>query len=105
MLDIVLKIIPILISAVTLTILILGYRKFLQNQLRNKQLDTIYELVKQIQQIDFQYLWLINPNEPNSAPIRIATILDIAEMKEFDECEKLYFWGIDMERPEIELHS
>ena len=105
LLDTILKIIPILISATTLIILILGYRKFLQNQLRNKQLDTVYELVKQIQQKDFHYLWLTNLANNNSIPITIATILDIAEMREFDEYEKLYFWGIDTEQPGIELHS
>jgi len=94
--EIILKITPIFLSIATLIILILGYRKFLQNQLRTKQLDTVYEFIKQIQQLDWHYLHF---NRYENAPIKahIVTLFDIADMKEFDESSKLYFWGTDIE--------
>ena len=103
-LDTIEKIGSLLIGLVTLIILIAAYRKFLQNQLRNKQHDVFTELVRQIQQMDWHYLHFKNFN---NLPLkhRIATLFDIAEMKEFDVCENLFFWGIDIEPIGEELHS
>ncbi len=94
--DMIYKIVSILIGLGTLIILIFGLYRFLQNQLRIKQLDTVYELIKQIQQYDWQYLQF---NKFDNAPSKshIATLFDIAEMKEFEECERLLFWGKDIE--------
>lgn len=102
--EIILKLMQILLSIATLIILILGYRKFLQNQLRTKQLDTVHEFIKQIQQGDWHYLHF---NKYENAPIKthIATLFDIADMNEFDENSKLYFWGINNEPPEEKLLS
>jgi hypothetical protein len=102
--DTVHKLLSLVISLVTLTILIVGYYKYLQNQLRSKQLDTVYELIKQIQQYDWQYLHF---NMFDDAPLKkhIATLFDIGEMSEFDECEKLYFWGKDIEKTDEDLLS
>lgn len=103
-LDFVLKVLPILLSIATLVILILGYRKFLQNQLRTKQLETVHEFIKQIQQGDWHYLHF-NKYENTPSKAHIATIFDIADMDEFDENSKLYFWGINNEPPEEKLLS
>lgn len=102
--DIILKVTPILLSLATLIILILGYRRFLQNQLRTKQLETVHEFIKQIQQGDWHYLHF-NKYENAPSKAHIATIFDIADMDEFDENSKLYFWGIDNEPPEEKLLS
>lgn len=103
-LDAIDKIGSLFIGIITLIILIAGYYKFLQNKLRDRQLDTVYELIKQIQQNDWHY---IHFNHFDNLPLnhRICTLFDIAEMKEFDECEKLFFWGIDIEPPGEKLHS
>lgn len=90
------KIGSLLFGLITVIILVVGYFKFLQNKLRDKQLDVVTELVKQIQQEDWHYLHFNNfSNIPQQH--RIATLFDIAEMKEFDECGNLFFWGIDIE--------
>lgn len=95
-LDTIQKIGSLLFGLISLIILIIGYFKFLRNQLRNKQLDTVYELIKQIQQNDWHYLHFNNfDNLPSKH--RIVTLFDVAEMKEFDECDNLFFWGVDIE--------
>lgn len=102
--DLIYKIVSLLVVIGTFIILILGYRKFLQNQLRNKQLDTVHELIKHIQQSDWHYLHFNNfDNAPSNS--HIATLFDIAAMEEFDECEKLLFWGKDIEPSDEELLS
>lgn len=97
-LDIIEKIGSLFFGLITVIILIAGYFKFLQNKLRDKQLDTVYELIKQIQQKDWHY---IHFNQFDNLPSkhRIGTLFDLAEMKEFDECDKLFFWGVDIEPP------
>lgn len=94
----------LIIGIITLRILIAGYYKFLQNQLRNKQLEVVTELVRQIQQIDWHYLHF---NNFDNLPLkyRIVTLFDIAEMEEFDECDNLFFWGLDIEQSEEDLLS
>lgn len=101
-LDSIYKIVSMLVSIGTLAIIILGYNKFLKNQLRQKQLDTIYELIRQIQQTDWNYLQF---NKFENVPVNrhIVTLFDIAEMEEFKECEKLLFWGKDNEPSGVEL--
>jgi len=90
------KIGSLIFGLITVIILIAGYFKFLQNKLRDKQLDIVTELIKQIQQVDWHYLHF---NNFDNLPLqhRIATLFDIAEMNEFDDCDNLYFWGIDIE--------
>ena len=94
-LDTIQKVGSLLFGLITLIILIAGYFKFLQNKLRDKQLDTVYELIKQIQQEDWQYIRFNNFD--TFAKFPTATLFDIAEMKEFDDCDNLFFWGIDIE--------
>lgn len=103
-LDSIEKIGSLFVGVTTLIILIAGYYKFLENQLRNKQLDVVASLVGQIQQFDWHYLHF-NNFEDLPKKHRIATLFDIAEMKEFDECDTLYFWGIDIEPIGEELLS
>jgi len=62
--------------------------------LRDKQLDVLCDLVKQIQQIDFHYIFFNNPNNLKSG---LATLFDIAEMKEFDEYGRWYYFGANAE--------
>lgn len=96
------KIGSLIFGLITVIILIAGYYKFLQNKLRDKQLDIVTELIRQIQQVDWHYLHF-NNFDKLPANHRIATLFDIAEMKEFDECENLFFWGIDIELPSEKL--
>ncbi|MCX6227041.1 MAG: hypothetical protein NTV01_20220 [Bacteroidia bacterium] len=95
-LDTIQKIGSLLFGLITLIIVIAGYFKFLQNKLRDKQLDTVYELIKQSQQSDWQYLYF---NNFDNLPLkhRIATLFDITEIQEFEECDNLFFWGVDIE--------
>jgi hypothetical protein len=101
------KTLTLILGILTLIILIAGYYKFLQNKLRDKQLDIVCELVKQIQQEDWQYIKFnqLKNTIPPSKRFPIATIFDIAEMEEFDKYENLYFWGMDFETSNKELQS
>lgn len=103
-LDTILKVISLLFGLITLIILIKGYRKFLRNKLGEKQLDAVLELIKRIQQSDWQYVHLNNFDNLSSTR-RITILFDIAEMKEFDECDNLFFWGVDYEPQGEELLS
>ena len=84
------EIFKLLFAAITVLLAYLGYRKYLQNKLRDKQLDSVCDLVKQIQQEDFHHIWF---NDPGNLKSKLATLFDIAEMKEFDDYEKWYYFG------------
>jgi hypothetical protein len=93
-LDTIHKIGTLFFGTITVILAILGYRKFLQNKLRDKQLDVICDLIKQIQQIDFHYIFF---NTPNNSQSGVATLFDIAEMKEFDDYERWYYFAASIE--------
>jgi hypothetical protein len=97
-LDDVEKIGSLIFGLITIIILITGYKKFLQNKLRDKQLDIVTELISQIQQEDWHFL-TFNNFENLPLEYRIATLFDVAEMNEFEECDNLFFWGLDIELP------
>jgi len=82
----------LILSIVTVTIAVIGYQKFLQNKLRDKQLDVVCELIKQIQQENFHHIFF---NENNKLRQGLVTLFDVTDMKEFDEFEKWYFFPTD----------
>ena len=87
--------IALIVSICTFILGIVAYKRFLQNKLRDKQLETVYELIQQIQQHDWHYIQYNNFYN-NNLPVygqTLATLFDIADMEEFDDCDNLYFWA------------
>ena len=100
------KVSTLFISILTFGFIIYGYMRYLENKVKDKQLEVIADFVKQIQQTDFIYIDFITQDNSKTKPIPIGivTLFDIPEIEGFEEYNELCFWGVDdpFEKP---LHA
>ena len=67
--------------------------RYLENKVKDKQLEVIADFVKQIQQTDFIYIDFITQDNSKTKPIPIGivTLFDIPEIEGFEEYNELCF--------------
>lgn len=89
---VIVSVISALLSAGTLILGVIAYRKFLAKELRQKQLEVVCGLVEEMQG-NFN-LYVFNTSKLQTTKTQWLTLLDISEMQRFDkDFGNFYFFG------------